>query len=606
MPPNILASCRSISKSFTHHPLFRDISLVFHAGERLGLIGPNGSGKSTLLKILAGLEPVDSGEVVRQRGVRVVYLPQADAFPADATVEEVLHAAAPAPVQDMQHLHRAGEVAGRVGFDDLAQPVATLSGGWRKRLSLARSLMQEPDLLLLDEPTNHLDLEAILWLETFLVSAPFAFALVSHDRAFLESVTSATVELNRIYPDGYLRVEGPYSAFLEKRQEFLAVQGRQEAALANKVRREIAWLRRGPKARTTKAKSRKDAAQRLVGELEEVNARTAGQRQAGIAFDGTGRRSKKLLQARGLGMRLGGKALFEGLDFTLSPGSCLGVMGPNGSGKSSLMRLLMGELDPDAGQIRRADGLRMVLFDQKREQLDPDQSLKEALCPSGDTVVFRDRALHVMAWASRFLFTPEQLPLPVSLLSGGEQSRLLIARLMLKTADVLLLDEPTNDIDIPTLEMLEQSLEDFPGAVVLITHDRFMLDSLSDRLLHLDGRGSARFFADVDQCLAARQQAETPPDTTAKPAPQPRRAPQRKLSYKDQRELEAMEATIEQAEAEAAALKTRLQAPENAANAALLTDLSAQLEAAEAEVARLYDRWEALEALRLRLEQGEG
>ena len=598
MPSEILAQCSALTKSFTINPLFTGLNLGFFQGERMGLIGPNGSGKSTLLKIIAGLETPDSGEVTRKRDLRLVYLPQADEFEPGHTVEQALAGALAGGADGLQRLR---ETAQRLGFERLDQPIEELSGGRRKRLAIARALVQQPDLLLLDEPTNHLDLEGILWLEDLLQRAPFAFVLVSHDRYFLSHVTNRIVELNRIYPEGCLRVEGNYPVFIERRADFIQAQNRQEAALSNKVRREIEWLRRGPKARRTKAKYRIDSALDLQDELSSVRARNALERRAQIEFDATGRRTRKLLQASGIALARGGRPLFAGVDFTLTPGTCLGILGPNGSGKSSLLQLLSGELDPDAGTIERADGVQIVVFDQKREQLDPAQTLKEALCPSGDAVVFQGRQLHIVSWAKRFLFPPDQLPLPVARLSGGEKSRLLIARLMLRPADILLLDEPTNDIDIPTLEMLEESLMEFRGAIVLITHDRLLLDNLSDRLLCLDGRGQAEFFADHDQWLAARE-AQTALEEVEKKAAKPEKAKPRRLPYKEQTELNRMESAIEKAEAAAAEIRLQLEDPAIATDAARLGELYAALEEAQAKTARLYERWAELEAMRQRFE----
>jgi ABC transport system ATP-binding/permease protein len=485
-------------------------------------------------------------------------------------------------------------------FDRTDQLVGTLSGGWRKPLAIARALIQQPDLLLLDEPTNHLDLDGILWLEGLLKAPPFAFVLVSHDRYFLENVTNRIVELNRLYPEGYLRVEGNYSTFIERREAFTRAQDQQQEVLSNKVRREIEWLRRGPKARSTKAKYRIDSAHELQDELSAVRARNAQNRVAQIEFDATGRKTKKLLQAKRITLERGGRRLFSELDVTLSPGSCLGIMGRNGSGKSSLMHLLHGDLAPDSGAIERAYGAKIVLFDQKREQLDQDQTLKAALCPSADMVMFHGRPLHVVAWAKRFLFAPGQLTLPVSRLSGGEKARLLIARLMLRSADILLLDEPTNDIDIPTLEVLEESLQEFPGAIVLISHDRLLLGNLSDRLLYLDGQGRAEYFADYDQWLAAEAMA-TAPAACRKKSTKLRKDKPRKLPYKEQSELNRMEQSIAKAEAEAAAIREQLENPAIMSDAERLGKLYAQLTEAEEKVQRHYQRWGELEALHAQL-----
>ncbi len=604
MAAPILVHCKSITKSYSIRPLFDDLTLGFFEGERMGLIGPNGSGKSTLLRILSGLETPDAGEVTCRRGLRLVYLPQTEPIDPEQTVAESLEEALCGTADETEGRQRLKETAQQMGILRTDQRVGELSGGWRKRLAIARALIRKPDLLLLDEPTNHLDIDGILWLESLLQNPGFAFVLVSHDRAFLENATNRVVELNRLYPGGFLRVEGRYSVFLERREAVIQAQGRLEEALSNRVRREIEWLRSGCKARTTKAKYRVDSANQLQSELGALRDRNALNRSVRIEFGATGRKTKKLLEARGVGLERGGRRLFSNLDFTLAPGSCLGVMGGNGSGKSSLMQLLRGDPPPDAGTIERAEGARIVMFDQMREQLDPNLTLKEALCPSGDTVVFRDRPLHVVSWAKRFLFTPEQLGQPVARLSGGEQSRLLIARLMLQPADILLLDEPTNDIDIPTLEMLEQSLWDFPGAIVLITHDRLLLDSLSDRLLYLDGQGGAEFFADTSQWRAARD-ALADGSAAARKAPRSRPDKPLKMPYKEQCELNRMERVIEKAEARAAALREKLHDPQIMSDAERLAEIYGQLEQAEGEVERLYDRWQELEALRAGLSRGK-
>jgi ABC transport system ATP-binding/permease protein len=600
MPPTLLLSVDAVTKGFGAHPLFEKLSFGIFEGDRAGLIGPNGSGKTTLLRILAGLEEPDSGVRPLRRGIRMGYVPQDPTFPSGATVEEVLiQALADDPAEEFEKLARVGVTLGKAGFDDPAQPVDILSGGWRKRLAIARELAKEPDVLLMDEPTNHLDVEGILWLEDLLQSEPLAYLVVSHDRWFLENVAGRMLELDPRYPDGILQGEGTYTDFLEKRDEMLRNQAEYQASLANKVRREVEWLRRGAKARTTKAKGRIQEANRLIAELTELRERTgaAANARAGIDFNASDRKTKKLLVAEGLTKSFGDRRIVQGLDLKLTPGTRLGLIGPNGSGKTTLLSLLDGTLEPDAGTIHRADWLKTVRFEQNRDTLDRTVTLRRALAPEGDTVLYQDRPIHVASWAKRFLFHTEQLDTPVSRLSGGEQARILIARLMLQPADLLILDEPTNDLDIPTLEVLEESLMEFPGALVLVTHDRFLLESVSSVVLALDGRGNSTFFADYTQWEAARTTAPAPkpaaPKAPAAP-PKPAKDPKR-LTYREKQEWDQMEVKILETEERLAAAQAAVEDPAVATDPKALQERCEELETARQEVERLYARWAELE-----------
>jgi ATP-binding cassette subfamily F protein uup len=575
--------------------LFEGLSMGLFEGERTGLIGPNGAGKSTLLKILAGAEHADEGQVVARRGLRVGYLPQQDRFeapdPAWTVREELSRAVADLGLEDWEVDIRVEDGMERAGFADPAQRVASLSGGWRKRLAILSQVLREPDLLLLDEPTNHLDLEGVLWLERFLSSLRFAFLTVTHDRSFLERVCNRVIEVNKRYEDGHFSSQGNYSDFLEKREALFAQQAVAQSTLQNTVRGEIAWLRKGPKARTTKQQARIDRAENMISDLAELKFRNAQVRATEIDFDATERQSKSLVRLTHVEKSRGGRKLFGPLDLILSPGDKVGLLGENGSGKSTLLQMIAGTLEPDAGTVKRADKLKVVTFDQHREQLDMNKSLKRSLCELGEHVDFKGSRIHVYGWAERFLFRKEQMEYPLSRLSGGEQARVLIARLMLRPADILLLDEPTNDLDLQSLEVLEDNMMEFPGALVLVTHDRYLLERVSQRILALDGKGRANFYADLSQWESAREEADSLGVSHAVPS-----EPKPALTPKEAKELSKMEATIKAAENEVTLAKVALEDPAVATDAGELHKRQSRLDEASARVAELYNRWSDLEA----------
>jgi ATP-binding cassette subfamily F protein uup len=600
MPP--ILNAQGLSKRFGATPLFEELSFTVNDGDRIGLIGPNGAGKSTLLKVLAGDEDADAGDVAIRKRARVGYVRQESSFTPGLTVRDVLEQAlVAAKVAEGEHEGRLRETSGRTGFPDMTAEAAKLSGGWRKRLAIAEAVVTHPDVLLLDEPTNHLDLAGIAWLEELLSQADFACVMVSHDRYFLENVATEMVELNRVYADGLLRVKGSYSKFIEGKQAYMEAQSKLQDALKNRVKIEVDWLRRGPKARSTKAKARIDNANDLIGQLKEVNSRVQTS-SAGIDFSATDRQTKRLVEFEDVSCVLGDRKIVEGLKFLVTSGMRVGLVGPNGSGKTTLLRLLTGELEPTAGTLKKAASLKIVYFSQTRE-LEEGVTLRRALAPDSDSVVYQGRVVHVASYATKFLFTSEQLNQPVERLSGGERARVLIAKLMLEPADLLLLDEPTNDLDIQTLEILEESLLEYTGALVLVTHDRYMLDRVSTVVLGLDGRGGTETFADYSQWEEWRgvkiEESIIPGQagTAVAAAASTNGASsggKKKLSYLEAREFAGIEAAVEAAEDRLQAAREKIEEPDVATNADKLTEALAEMEAAQEAADGLYARWAEL------------
>ncbi|HET6150764.1 MAG TPA: ABC-F family ATP-binding cassette domain-containing protein [Polyangia bacterium] len=631
----ILLSVQGLEAGFGARPLFAGVSFTIEAGERIGLIGPNGAGKSTLLRILAGATAPDDGQVSRQRGLRVGHLEQVPRFRPEATVEELVREAAEgATGPGGEDWNRAGEVEllmsklalsgrGRGAGVSPSSVVDTLSGGWKKRVALARELARRPDLLLLDEPTNHLDVESIEWLEELLAASPFATVTVTHDRLFLQRVATRILELDRRNAGGLLSVAGDYAAYLRVKQETMHAQERREVVLRNTLRRETEWLQRGAQARSTKQQARIQRASVLAGEVTELGTRNR-QRTVALDFEAQERRPRRLIEARGVGKSYDGRVIFRDVDVQLVPGVRLGLLGANGCGKSTLIRVLLGEDPPSAGTITRADDLQISYFAQSRDALDPEVTVANTVCPDGDFVSFRGARVHVRGYLERFLFTAEQADLQVGKLSGGEQSRLLLAALMLQPAQVLVLDEPTNDLDLATLTVLEESLTDFPGAVLLVSHDRYFLDQVATTILafvEVDqdegvgdeqgglpagaGAGVVR-FASLAQWEAWRaghrvRVAQRNAAARAEPGAGAAAAPaggKRRLGYLDQREYDAIEATLSAAEAALQAAVSESERPEIGADAARLVEVLGQIEQRRAEVDRLYARWAELEAKR--------
>ncbi len=566
-----------LSKSYGTQRLFKNLSFTLSSQDRIGLIGPNGAGKTTLLKILMDLEDADEGSISKAKGLQIGYSCQSPEFPPHP-LEEILIARCPHPDAQI----RARILLGKAGFVDFTQNASGLSGGWKKRLDIIAALMNEPDLLLLDEPTNHLDLEGILWLEKFLERQKAATLIVSHDRAFLNNVCNKIMELNPCFPQGLFVAPGNLDTFLERKEAFLAGQEQEQRGLASQLRTEIDWLRRSPAARTTKSSARIQKAHQLIEEHAELKKRNQ-KKSVGIEFSASERETRKLIVAKNISKTVGSKVLFKNVDITLSPGTRLGLVGKNGTGKTTLLKVLGNMMPQDVGTIKYADDLKLVYFDQHREQLPLHITLREALSPNGDMVNVRGQHIHVNGWAKKFLFSPSSLDMPISNLSGGERARILIARLMCIPADVLFLDEPTNDLDIATLEVIEESLKEFSGAVVLISHDRYQMDRVFTQILSLGRDQEQILFAGYSQWEKTLQ----PEVKKKEEAPKQKPTRTKKLSYNEQKELEGMEETITKLEEEMTLLQEQID-KENS------LELYKRLGEAQTKLDESYIRWQDL------------
>ncbi len=619
----LLLRAEGVELSFGDRHVLSGATLSAWHGDRIGLVGPNGCGKSTFLKVMAGIEPPDSGGVFSQ-GV-VAALEQDPELPFE-TVGEAARAALrwhaellaawqrahdegalgdAARHHDRLDLvgwtveHRVEAMLTRLGAPPDDARIERLSGGERRRVSLVRALLRSPEVLLLDEPTNHLDADAISWLESFLMGYPGAVVLVTHDRYLLEAVATRVVEMERGEAVSY---EGSYADYLitraERRAAMEKADGRRLALLA----REAEWASRSPSARTTKQQARLD---RLEA-LQQVPALT---RDASFSLDlSTGARmGSTLLEARGLTKSLGGRLLLNGVDLVLRPGERIGVLGPNGIGKSTLLRMISGTLEPDAGEISRGPRVKVSVLDQARTGLDDDALVIDAAADGAREVKLGDDWVGVQAFLQRMLFTREHFTQRVDGLSGGERARLLLARLLLRGSQVLMLDEPTNDLDLLTLRVLEEALLAFDGAALIVTHDRAFLDRVCTSVLLFEGNGVVTTYADRFQALAASRRAaadeaeqrEAAVAVSSTPSVAPSRAPRAKrISYKQKQELAALPAAIEALEAEVAALEGVMADPETyRSRADEVPALAARLQALPAEVEVLYARWEELEAL---------
>lgn len=607
--------------AFGHVPLLDGADFSLESGERVGLIGRNGTGKSSLLKILAGLERPDDGSLQVQTGVRVIYVPQEPVFDQassvfDTVAEGVAEARAlrerfeaHAPGDDLDAVQtrlealdgwtwerRVDETLQRLRLNP-ADVISQLSGGTKKRVALARALVAQPDVLLLDEPTNHLDLDAIDWLAGLLNGFRGALVLITHDRAFLDAVATRIVELDRGALRGY---PGNFAAFEAAKQRELEAEALANARFDKLLAQEEVWIRKGVEARRTRSVAR---VQRLMKLRDEHRARREQQGRVRLDIDRGGASGKLVAELEGVSKSFGDKVIVRDFSAIFLRGDKVGLIGPNGAGKTTLLKLILGQLPPDSGTVRTGANLTVAYFDQMREALDPEKTLADTISPGSEWIEIGTQRKHVMSYLGDFLFAPQRANSPVKSLSGGERNRLLLARLFARPANVLVLDEPTNDLDIETLELLEELLQDYDGTVFLVSHDRRFVDNVVTSTVVAEGDGRWREYeggiADWQAQAARSAAAEAAARPAAAPAPAARAAEpasaRRKLSYKEQRELDELPARIAALEAEQAQLAEQIgghalysESPQRVA------EVTGRHAAIEDELMTLLERWEAL------------
>ena len=629
-----LISLLNAQLAFGHVPLLDHADFALEGSERVGLIGRNGAGKSSLLRILGALERADDGELQLQQGLRVAYVAQEPVLAEDATVFDAV-AEALAPLRALIDAYSAGgddldglqaQIEAQEGWTwqqrveetlqrlrlSPADRIGALSGGTRKRVALAQALVARPDVLLLDEPTNHLDLDAIRWLEELLLAFKGSVVVITHDRAFLDAVATRIVELDR---GKLLSYPGNFAAYQVQKEEQMAQEAAINARADKLLAQEEVWIRKGVEARRTRAQGR-------VNRLETLRAARAGRREAvgRVRLDVDARtggyQGKLVAELQDVSLSFGDKCIVDKLNTTILRGDKIGLIGPNGAGKTTLLKLILGALEPDSGHIQRGANLQVAYFDQMRAALDLDATLEDFISPGSEWIEIGSRRQHVKSYLGDFLFSPARAASPVRSLSGGERNRLLLARLFARPANVLVLDEPTNDLDIDTLELLEELLQGYEGTVFLVSHDRAFLDNVVTSTLVWEGPGQWREYeGGVQDWLAqsARWQAQQAPEAGAQvPATdknldknEPNRSSdgreqlqKKKLSYKEQRELEALPGHIEALEAEQAGIRAALaDGTLYQSNLQEAIALQARDAAIDDELTAALERWETLGAV---------
>ncbi len=588
-----IISLNQVNHAFGGPKLLDSVSLQIESGDRICLLGRNGAGKSTLLHLLNNDSPPDSGEIIRQQGIKTAYAPQE--FPEHwegkvrSYLQRILITQGTEP-----HLANISveQTLSQLDLDPEAE-LSTLSGGLKRRALLAAALVQDPDLLLLDEPTNHLDIAAICWLETFLLRLRKTLIFISHDRTFARNLANRIVELDRGQLQDY---RCDYATFLERRHNVLNSEDRAWARLDQKLAEEEIWIRKGIKARRTRNMGRVRELHKLRDERRQRRDRTG---QVRLQLE-TGQRSGQMvMEAKGLSFNYDENQVIDSLNLRIMRGDRIGLIGPNGSGKTTLLKILTEELQPTAGQIRHGTNLQIAYFDQLREQLDEDRSVKQNIADDHDQVIINGNPRHIYGYLQDFLFTPERARTPVRVLSGGEKNRLLLAKLFTHPANLLILDEPTNDLDMETLDLLEELLLDYQGTVLLVSHDRSFLNNVVTSSLIFNGKGKIEeVIGGYDDWLATKQQPETP-QKKEKVKPSQRKERPRKLSFKEKKELESLPTQIDTLETEQTELHQRMANPDiyKEGNGSQVTALKERLQRVEIELEKAYVRWDELDQI---------
>jgi len=620
-----LINLRNISLAFGGPPLLEDISLRIEKGERICLLGRNGTGKSTLLKVIAGEVQVDAGIIDREQGLRVARLEQDVPRNLDGTIYEAtaqglaetgellsryhdltrrtehgeggLDGQLAEVHQQLEnrdgwsHQQRIEQVLSRLKLPADLQ-LSSLSGGVMRRVLLARALAVDPDILLLDEPTNHLDIESINWLEDFLLRQNLTLVFVTHDRAFLRNLASRIVEIDR---GRLFDFACDYDTFLQRKDELLHAEAREQARFDKKMAEEEVWIRKGIKARRTRNEGRVRALKKMREEFRQRRERAGTAR---LGLHEAERSGKLVAEVKGLTFAFDKTPLVKDFSTTVLRGDRIGIIGPNGIGKTTLLKLILGELEPQQGEVRLGTNLHILYFDQMREQLDPDLTVQQNLAGDQDTLIIDGRSRHVIGYLQDFLFTPDRARSPVRILSGGERNRLLLARLFAREANLLVLDEPTNDLDLETLDLLEELLADFKGTLFLVSHDRAFLNRVVTSTIAFEGDGQVReYVGGYDDWLQQRQASAIEPiKTKAMSRGKPKQERPRKLTFKEKRELDELPLRIENLESEIAALHKKIADPEFYRTAgAAVADVNNSLEDIERELAATYNRWQELD-----------